>query len=375
MHHSDFDFIDLFAGVGGFHAVGHALDGHCVLAAEIDEAAAKVYERNWKIRPISDVRALAASTDTLPQHDLLFAGFPCQPFSKSGKQMGEAEDRGNLFYSIIDIVKSKSPSIIMLENVRNLAGPKHIETLARIYELLSKSGYSFDPSPVIVSPHEISPDEGGKPQVRERVFIMAVRSDLLTTKTVKFSRKDVFADLTTWDKHSWDFAKHVSSGVAHDKSENLSEDEKTSLLMWEDFLQAVRKDGATKLSGFPIWSQYFTTRSFPEELDFPDWKVKFVEKNRNLYLAHRPTIDQWKARWRSELTSLPASKLKFEWQAQELKSIFSGAVQFRPSGIRVKQAYLSTGFGSNFTNFSNRFRKTKNRRQRSSRFAGFSLRF
>lgn len=332
-------FIDLFAGVGGFHAVGHALDAKCVLAVEIDSNAAAVYELNWGVTPKSDVRQIALEPEKTPSHDVVFAGFPCQPFSKSGKQQGESEDRGNLFYAIVEIVREKRPALIMLENVRNLAGPKHKETLARIIELLRVNGYVLDETPVVVSPHEIHPAHGGRPQVRERVFILAVRGDLLTnSEGFTFARSDVLNELSPWDPSNWNFRRHVSMAVPHPIEPNLSDDEIQAIEMWEDFLQTLRSVGQTRLSGFPIWSDFFTEKPLAEEESFPEWKRSFVSKNRKLYLNNRAKIDQWKDTWATQLNTLNASKRKFEWQAQDLESIWEGAIQFRPSGVRVKKA-------------------------------------
>ena len=98
-----FDFVDLFAGIGGFHAALAAAGGHCVFASEIDPAAASIYALNWghafspwAERPLveGDIRPLTEDRMAVPRHDVLAAGFPCQPFSKSGFQLGRAEGEG-----------------------------------------------------------------------------------------------------------------------------------------------------------------------------------------------------------------------------------------------------------------------------------------
>ena len=106
-------FIDLFAGIGGFHSVGQAFGWQCVFASEIDPAAAKIYESNWGLTPSGDIKEFTTGSKrkTVPDHDVLFAGFPCQPFSKSGKQLGMEEDRGSLFHDILKILKEKKPSM------------------------------------------------------------------------------------------------------------------------------------------------------------------------------------------------------------------------------------------------------------------------
>src|SRR3954466_1969256 len=93
-----FTFVDLFAGIGGFHAALGALGGECVYAVEKDPAAAAVYQRNWNVPAFGDIVADTAERMVVPDHDVLAAGFPCQPFSKSGRQRGMDEARGTLFW-------------------------------------------------------------------------------------------------------------------------------------------------------------------------------------------------------------------------------------------------------------------------------------
>jgi len=105
-----FTFIDLFAGIGGFHAALGALGGKCVYASEWDKDAARIYERNWNLKPAGDI-TLEANDEVMsvPEHDVLVGGFPCQPFSKSGKQMGMDETRGTLFWNIAKIIEARKP--------------------------------------------------------------------------------------------------------------------------------------------------------------------------------------------------------------------------------------------------------------------------
>src|SRR3954462_12569378 len=120
-----FRFVDLFAGVGGFHAALGALGGQCVYAVEIDKAAASTYARNWSRDPLGDITQ-DANEDVMnvPAHEVLAAGFPCQPFSKSGAQRGMDETRGTLYWNILQIIGQRKPKVVLLENVRNLAFPK-----------------------------------------------------------------------------------------------------------------------------------------------------------------------------------------------------------------------------------------------------------
>lgn len=107
----------------------------------------------------------------VPECDVLAAGFPCQPFSKSGAQRGMDETRGTLYWNILRVIQERQPKVVLLENVRNLAGPRHLHEWQVIIETLRSEGYLVSDSPGIFSPHLLSPEQGGRPQVRERVFI------------------------------------------------------------------------------------------------------------------------------------------------------------------------------------------------------------
>jgi DNA (cytosine-5)-methyltransferase 1 len=168
-----FTFAELFAGIGGFHGALSAAGGKCVFAYEIDKYAAEVYRRNWGITPEGDITKL--DLDSIPLHDVLVGGFPCQPFSKSGKQLGMDETRGTLFWNITQVIKHCEPKIVLLENVRNLVGPNHIHEWNVILKTLRDLGYRVSSKPLILSPHTIHPFFGGTPQVRERVFICATK--------------------------------------------------------------------------------------------------------------------------------------------------------------------------------------------------------
>src|SRR3712207_5510083 len=98
------------------------------MAAEIDARAAAVYEMNWGLDPRIDVRELARRPGTVPDHAVLAGGFPCQPFSKSGRQLGMAEERGTVFHDVAAVLQVKRPAVVFLENVRNIAGPRQRAT-------------------------------------------------------------------------------------------------------------------------------------------------------------------------------------------------------------------------------------------------------
>src|SRR5690606_6235449 len=107
----------------------------CVLACDIDAACQDVYEQNFGRRPFGDIKVLTEGPEvTVPTHELLLAGFPCQPFSKSGHQRGINETRGTLFFNILKVLEARRPRLVLLENVRNLAGPRHRHTWITIVE-------------------------------------------------------------------------------------------------------------------------------------------------------------------------------------------------------------------------------------------------
>src|SRR3990167_10591818 len=135
-------FIDLFCGIGGFHAAAHSLGLECVFASDIDAEARKAYEHNYKITPQGDITAIKA--ENIPDHDLLCAGFPCQPFSIIGSRQGFSDPRGTLFFEIARVIKGKQPKGFVLENVRQLASHNDGKTLARILEVLRGLGYQVE---------------------------------------------------------------------------------------------------------------------------------------------------------------------------------------------------------------------------------------
>ena len=112
-----FKFIDLFAGIGGFHQAMVQLGGKCVFASEIDKYCQETYYKNYKILPFGDIRKIKVKD--IPKHDVLCAGFPCQAFSKAGYQKGMSDTRGTLFFEIERILKYHKSKYIILENVHS----------------------------------------------------------------------------------------------------------------------------------------------------------------------------------------------------------------------------------------------------------------
>jgi DNA (cytosine-5)-methyltransferase 1 len=126
-----FCFIDLFAGLGGFHLAASAIGGQCVFASELNPALRKTYQRNFGMMPAGDIRGV--DTADIPSHQLLCAGFPCQPFSKAGSQDGLRDDvRGQVFFEVLRIIDAHMPPYLIFENVANFVRHDKGNTYQRI---------------------------------------------------------------------------------------------------------------------------------------------------------------------------------------------------------------------------------------------------
>lgn len=158
-----FTFIDLFAGIGGFHVAAQELGGNCLFASEIDNNAQEAYEANYNITPYGDITNIDESN--IPNHDILFAGFPCQPFSIIGNRRGFDDIRGTLFFEIVRILNQKRPPMFVLENVKQLSTHNKKETLKRIIETLENLEYK-------VYWKVLNALDYGLPQKRERTIIV-----------------------------------------------------------------------------------------------------------------------------------------------------------------------------------------------------------
>ena len=352
-----FSFIDLFAGIGGFHYALEAEGGRCVLAVERDVDCQQVYRSAFPgSRLEGDIRAITRYADgsdrpeaevdqLVPDHDVLCAGFPCQPFSKSGHQQGVRDrTRGTLFHDVMTIVMAKHPRFVMLENVRNLAGPRHRSTWNDIIDSLRGEGYLVSREPLVLSPHRLSPEDGGAPQVRDRVFILAYRpSGLHDADAGPLLPRDTSPG---WDPDDWRIDDYLDDDTDIDGLDRyqLSGAELAWVEAWQAFVQRIESD---HLPGFPIWVDAFhATPRIPQGT--PAWKANFLEKNSAFYNQHKAVIDTWLAeQWGEEgltVEDFPPSRRKFEWQARKAqptrpdRDLNRLVLQLRPSGIRVKPA-------------------------------------
>lgn len=161
--------IDLFAGIGGIRLGFEELGCINVFSSEWDKAAQKMYEANFGEKPHGDINNILA-TD-IPEHDILLAGFPCQPFSIAGKQRGFEDTRGTLFFNIAEILSVKRPKAFLLENVKRLSTHDGGKTLKVILSTLRDLGYTTYHK-VLNSLHY------GLPQKRERIYIVGFSESL-----------------------------------------------------------------------------------------------------------------------------------------------------------------------------------------------------
>ncbi|MBX3433298.1 MAG: DNA (cytosine-5-)-methyltransferase [Pirellulales bacterium] len=345
-------FVDLFAGVGGFHLGLSRLGHRCVFACEKDERLRAIYRQNFKLDPSGDIRDVELRD--IPSHDVLCAGFPCQPFSKAGEQLGFSCQRdGDLFDEILRILSKHRPRWIILENVANLLRHDSGDTYRWMKEELESLRYTI--SEKVLSPHQF-----GIPQIRERAFIVGAINGL--------GRFDWPAPL--------DAVPDIRSVLDRKPREArlLPEHYMECLEVWQEFLDRIPAD--EPLPSFPIWAFEFgatypyegkpplcrdprylarTLGSFGQPLSglseserrerlpsyargaapFPRWKQTFIAQNREFFEKHRKRLKTWLPK----LLPFSPSLQKLEWNCKgEVRRLDSHVLQFRASGVRVKRS-------------------------------------
>lgn len=356
----EFTFVDLFAGLGGFHVALENLGGKAVFAAEWDPTLKALYRDNFGLEPWGDISKLDDVASQVPDHDVLTAGFPCQPFSKAGEQLGfEHTLQGQLFFKVLEVLDEKRPGRFILENVPNILRHDDGKTLAKIEGLLRDLDYD-------VRIERFSPHDFGIPQVRERAYFVGSQEGL---------------DDFEWpNKHPGPTDIKDVLDVRATPRRAVPEQTLQAIDAWDDFLKSSPR--SVKLPSFPIWAMEFgATYPYAEatpaallaelgpkslnkyrgsfgaslrgldqqaqlkllpshgrRLDyrFPRWKVNFIAQNRAFYAANKSWIDPWLRRnrpweWFSSLQ-------KFEWNAQGgVRSIDNYVLQVRASGVRIKR--------------------------------------
>lgn len=332
-----FRFIDLFAGIGGFHQAMRYLGGECVMAAEINEECKKTYRLNYHTEE-KELRGDVTNIhpETIAPFDVLCAGFPCQPFSKAGAQKGfKDKTRGNLFYTIMDILDGHPEAkFIILENVRNLADKT--ENWDIITSELMRRNFYITEEPIILSPSDF-----GIPQIRERVYILGIRKDIRNEKIL--SNGFIHKNDLQLEKHFKKCKMGDAWTILEDNVEDtyvIPEEQEHMILAWDEF----RIETGIKVIGFPIWidsfgvgidddNEVFRAQGYD---DMPSWKQKFLRHNRKLYLDNRVFIDKWIRKY-DMLNKIKLYK-KFEWNCgTDVTDIRDCLIQIRQSGIRAKR--------------------------------------
>lgn len=359
MKTKSFRFIDLFAGLGGFHLALERLGGTCVFAAEWKENLRDLYETNFGLRPVGDITLVAPQS--IPKHDVLTAGFPCQPFSKAGEQRGfECTEQGGLFFNVEDILRKKKPSFFILENVPNLLKHDCGKTWTKIQKLLGQEGLGYHINAAKLSPHNF-----GIPQIRERIYIVGSLRPLTSFVWPETTDAETSID-SVLDDHPTD-AKQFAPQV------------RECLDVWNAFLKACPRN--VILPSFPLWSmEWGATYPFEdrtpyalkvslganalkgfkgshgrklgylreiedrwaalpshartEQMEFPKWKKDFIRQNRQFYENNK----SWIAPWLPRILKFPSSLQKLEWNVHGGKyDIWKYVLQFRASGVRIKR--------------------------------------
>lgn len=361
MKTAPFRFVDLFAGLGGFHLALGRMGGQCVFAAEWQDHLRDLYETNFGLRPEGDITKIIPGD--VPQHDILTAGFPCQPFSKAGDQLGfECTKQGDLFFHVAAILAHKKPRFFILENVPNLLKHDEGRTWTEIQRILGigNNGLGYH-----IAAERFSPHNFGIPQIRDRVYIVG--------------------SLEPLDDFAWPAKSSGVTSIDTILDDNPPDARKLSpqvtecLNVWNDFLKSCPEH--VEIPSFPLWSMEWgatypyediTPHALVEDfgidglkgfygshgckigylrtLDerwmalpshartaqrkFPKWKVDFIRQNRRFYADNK----EWIHPWQESILKFPSSLQKLEWNVRtEKRDIWNYVLQFRASGVRVKR--------------------------------------
>lgn len=260
-------FIDLFAGIGGFHLAFHNANAFCVFASEWNKEARKTYEANfYKVNPemfetgqfVGDITKV--DKQSIPDFDVLTGGFPCQPFSQAGLKKGFDDLRGTLFFDIAEIIRVKQPAAYFLENVRHLynhEGGRTFDTIKRV--LTEDLGYSLQEFVVKASDH-------GLPQLRPRLFMIGFKDPKLRIthppkRKLAFTMSDVFQGQVSRDVGYTLRAGGRGSGVGDRRN-------------WDSYLVEGQERRLTPNEGKLM-------QGFPENFQFPVSKTSAMKQLGN----------------------------------------------------------------------------------------------
>lgn len=343
---SEIRFIDLFAGLGGFHVGLSKLGMECVFASELDNELRDLYQKNFGVVPEGDIRKI--DEKNIPGHDVLCAGFPCQPFSIAGKKKGaKCPSSGKLIDEILRITSHHLPKYVLLENVPNILTIQDGKFWNRIKLSFNKLGYEIDYR--VFSPHQF-----GIPQKRNRIFVVASR--------IGFKH-------FTWPETSNHDGKKLSQLIT-DKNNirNIEPDKLNILRKWQQLIGKVKKMNALSIVASEFGANYPTDGfkgmslskmkklkgAFGQSLSdkktweevisalphyvqnrngrIPPWLSPSIDYSRKLYKQRADFFDQWKV----HLIGIHNSWQKLEWRGMRYNvDIWQHNIQFRASGIRI----------------------------------------
>jgi len=341
-------FIDLFSGLGGFHT-GFSNSGYeCVFACEIDESLRTLYKKNYGIEPNGDITKV--DEREIPEHDVICAGFPCQPFSLAGQKKGAAcPTSGRLIDDVVRIAKHHKPKFVVLENVPNILTIANGSFWEYVVSSFNNIGYN-------INYRIISPVDVGIPQNRKRVFVVANRKDIKVND-------DIWPSVNK--KGTVNLKDFLDNSLEHKK---LEPKKLNQINIWQNLIQNCslpsRKSfsivapefGATypedfsslsiekmkqfkgaygqALSDCKSWSEIMQRLPSYAQKDkrVANWIKPSIQISRKIYSNNQNFINQW-------IHSI--DKKNNSWQILEWRgklshyNLFEHLIQFRASGIRV----------------------------------------
>ena len=371
-----FKFVDLFAGLGGFHYALESLGGECVFVSEIDKNLRDLYQKNHKVPKSIIFGDISECCAQVPDHDVLVAGFPCQPFSKSGKQLGfDDKERGDCIFYVLNILKRLRPKYFIFENVPNFAKHNNGKSWREVKKSLTEMGYcvrsTSDSADEGKSAKHLSPNQYGFPQKRDRFFAIGSQNYLPKdpfpiSNDIKPRLKNIL--LTNKDK------KRKKDKLIDLENCNIKEQGVTAINLWNKFIDCLPNKHRDLLTTTPLWLeeidaeypyvsqtpyQYFLETGMDiEEIEkklnilppyarekvsrFPLWKIKFIHSNREWLSQIKKYIDPIVIKDIRKL-DYTYRKLEWNWKLSSSSNIWDHTIQLRPSGVRVSNpTYIPT---------------------------------
>lgn len=356
-------FVDLFAGLGGFHLALSRLGHECVFASEVKPKLQKLYRQNF---PGVHIEGDITKVDvrSIPQHDILCGGFPCQPFSFSGKKQGfeDEQGRGNLFDEICRVLSYHHPKYIFLENVSALPGHDGGRTWSIIKQKLKHLGYDIDGR--VFSPHEFGVpqhrprfyivgmlrDENGRSGMRKFHFpqpdeklVCDVRTlvDPLDNDGLQPVRRALHPVFDAWQEFVYNVTERDGYMPSHciftmEFGADYEFEDTPPAFQTVERLRGRRGEYGKVLQGDTIEELVeglpFYMQKMKYEDTYPEFKKVLIRQNRALYERHKDWIDPWM----KKIMEYPRTQRMLEWSTNQDWNFKNHVIQLRPSGIRVR---------------------------------------